>query len=59
MPKTMYPMWLTRVKDRMRRRSVCATAPRMPISMVASAAQSSTSSSAPPGNSRVCVRMIA
>ena len=35
------------------------TAPRMPISMVASAAHISTSSSAPPGNSRVWVRMTA
>ena len=52
-------MWLTRVKERIRRRSVWATAPRMPISIVASAAQIRTPSSAPPGKSSVWVRMIA
>src|SRR5690242_15340974 len=52
-------MWLTRVNERIRRMSVWATAPRMPTSMVASAAHISTWSSAPPGNSSVCARMIA
>ncbi len=52
-------MWLTRVNDSIRLMSVCATAPRMPMTIVASAAHISTSSSAPSGNSSVLVRMIA
>ncbi len=39
--------------------SSCATAPRIPTSIVASATHMSTSSSRPSGNSSVCVRMIA
>ena len=57
-PYTMYPMWLTSVKDSSRLRSLCAIAPRMPTSMVAHAVTRSTRSSAPPGNSNVCARMI-
>ena len=52
-------MWLTRVNDNSRLMSLCAMAPKMPISMVSSAATINTWSSPPPGNSRVCARMIA
>ncbi len=52
-------MWLTSVKDSSRLMSLCAMAPRMPMSMVSSAATISIRSSPPLGNSSVCARMIA
>src|SRR5215213_4716144 len=52
-------MWLTSVKDSRRLMSLCATAPRMPMIMVSSAATSSSGSSPPLGNSSECARMIA
>ena len=52
-------MWLTSVKDSSRLMSLCAIAPRMPITIVSSPATSSTLSIAPPGNSSECARMIA
>ena len=42
MPQIMKPMWLTRVKESRRLMSSCATAPRMPTSMVSRAAHIST-----------------
>ena len=59
MPKSMKPMWLTSVKDTRRLMSFCATAPRIPTSIVARARPISQPSSSPPGNSSVWVRMIA
>ncbi len=55
----MKPMWLTSVNEINRLTSFCATAPRMPTSIVASAAAISAASAVPSGNRRVCVRMIA
>ena len=52
-------MWLTKVNDNNRLMSFCAMAPRMPITMVSSAATINTSSSRPPGNNSEWVRMIA
>ena len=52
-------MWLTRVKDSIRLISDWAIAPRMPTTMVASAAQSSSPVSGLSGKSTVWVRMIA
>ncbi|EYT53483.1 hypothetical protein H488_0107010 [Kocuria sp. UCD-OTCP] len=57
-PKIMYPMWLIRVKDSMRLMSICASAPRMPTTMVSSATHIRRSSSRSPGKSTVSVRMI-
>ena len=59
MPKIMKPMWLIRVNDSIRLISTCAMAPRMPITIVRSAATISTSLTGDDGNSRVSVRMIA
>ena len=53
MPNTMKPMWLTSVNESSRLMSSCATAPRIPTTIVASAAHISASSSRPSGNSRV------
>jgi hypothetical protein len=58
-PNSMYPMWLTRVKDNRRLMSDCATAPRMPTIMVSSAATRRRSAAGPSGNSSVWVRMMA
>ena len=55
----MNPMWLTSVNDSSRLMSFCATAPRIPTSIVASAAHISRSSARPSGNSNVWIRMIA
>ena len=52
-------MWLTRVKDSIRLISDCAMAPRMPTTIVASAAHSSSPVRWLSGNSTVWVRMIA
>jgi hypothetical protein len=52
-------MWLISVNDSIRLISTCAIAPRMPISMVSSAAHSSTFESLPSGKSSVSVRMMA
>ena len=52
-------MWLTSVNDSNRLMSFWAMAPKMPSSMVASAATSSTGLSPTSGNSSVCARMIA
>ncbi len=51
-------MWLMRVKDSTRFRSVWATAPRMPTTMEARAASISRSPRRWPGKSRVWVRSI-
>ena len=52
-------MWLTRVNDSIRLMSDCAIAPRMPITIVSSAATSSRFDSGLSGKSSVWVRMIA
>ncbi len=46
-------MWLTRVKDSIRLMSDWATAPRMPTTMVSSAATISSVGDPAPGNSSV------
>ena len=52
-------MWLTSRKDKSRLMSFCASAPRAPTSMVATANHSINVHGSSCGNSRVCVRTIA
>ena len=59
MPQIMYPMWLMRMKDRVRLMSVWVSAPRIPTTRVRIATHVSRSLTGLPGNSSVSVRMIA